>query len=463
MLGVLGQVQRGLARRVAPADNEHRAVHHRGRLGHRRAVEHPSADEPFEHRDAEAAVVDAGGHDRRARPHALAVGQRQHVLAALGSQADDVAEEEELGAEGPRLLEGAEREVGAADAAGETRVVPDEGAGPGLPADRPALDHQGREALGRGVDRARQPRRPGADDDHVVDGVGPDRAHQTERVGQLDVGRVHQRRRGRGELQDDHGQFRLLESQIVEDAARGLGVLGVEADRDVVAGEGVAQHVGPFVLPADQAHRLEAVALGEVPVVEDVGDRAVELLVPWPFRADELELGVPFGDGPEDGGGALEVTPPDDDRPLGRRLDRAGPPQEQQPLPVARPVVREHHGDLAAPAAQPLEDGPGVVVGPARDDLVVGAVPPAQLAVEDRPRFVVHRHQQHHRRPPVGHRPTASLATVLVATICCGARPGARMLRPSIRTAPACPPLCPAARGATALLRLGKRTSLLGG
>ena len=69
----------------------------------------------------------------------------------------------------------------------------------------------------------------------------------------------------------------------------------VEADRDVVAPELVAQRVGALVaVLADHPHRLEADAPGEVPVVEGVGDRAVELLVAPALGTQEDELGVPW-------------------------------------------------------------------------------------------------------------------------------------------------------------------------
>ena len=73
-------------------------------------------------------------------------------------------------------------------------------------------------------------------------------------------------------------------------------------------------------LLADEAHRLEADALGQVPVVEGVGERAVELLVASALGAQHHELGVTVGDGREHRRRAREVAPDRGDDPLGGRV-----------------------------------------------------------------------------------------------------------------------------------------------
>ena len=290
-----------------------------------------------------------------------------------------------------------------ADPAGEPGVVPDERTGPRLPPDRLLLDHQGAKALRRGVDGSSQAGRPGAHDHDVVQGLGRRRGHQAEGVGDLDVGGVDQRRGRRGELQDEHGQLGVLQAQALEHAPARRGVGGVVADGDVVPAEGVAQGVGALVGTPDEAHRLEPGPLREVPVIEEVGDGAVELFVPAALGPEDLGLGVTVGDGPEHGRGTVEVTPGHDDDPLGRGMDGSGPPEEVEAVTVDLVEAGEHHGDVPTPAPEPVEDRPGVLVAPTRGDLVVAAVAAAQLVVEGLPRLVVERGQQHDGQPVVGH------------------------------------------------------------
>ncbi len=76
--------------------------------------------------------------------------------------------DEDLGAEPPRLLERAARQLVAGHARGEAEVVLDPGRGAGLAARRLALDHDRAQALGGAVHGGREPRGPGADDHGVV-------------------------------------------------------------------------------------------------------------------------------------------------------------------------------------------------------------------------------------------------------------------------------------------------------
>lgn len=88
----------------------------------------------------------------------------------------------------------------------------------------------------------------------------------------------------------EHGQLGFGQPQAGEQPVGRLGADLVEADGDVVAAELVAQGVGALVtLLADHPHRLEADALGEVPVVERIGDGAVELLVAPALGAEQDE------------------------------------------------------------------------------------------------------------------------------------------------------------------------------
>ena len=75
--------------------------------------------------------------------------------------------EVELGAEEPRLLVGADRELAAAHPAREAQEVADQRRCPRLATERFAFDHQGAQSLGRSVDGRPEARRAGADHDDV--------------------------------------------------------------------------------------------------------------------------------------------------------------------------------------------------------------------------------------------------------------------------------------------------------
>ena len=286
---------------VAAADDAHLLARHRRRLGHGGAVEHAAADQALERGDPEPAVVDAGGDDdargrgpRCRRTSTPCAGRRRRRAPAPARM------KEYSRAEGPGLLERPEGEVGAADAAGEARVVADQRAGAGLAADRLLLDHQRGQPLGGGVDRRREAGRARAHHDDVVDpvrrssgAISPKASAISRSVGLTSVvgGEVNASTTTGSSGSSSPSPASIRSARVGPDL--------VEADRDVVAAEGVAQRVGPLVaLLADQPHRLEADALGEVPVVERVGDRAVELLVARSLGSQHQQLGVPVGDRP---------------------------------------------------------------------------------------------------------------------------------------------------------------------
>jgi hypothetical protein len=74
----------------------------------------------------------------------------------------------DLGAEFQRLIEGAPRQGPTRDTGGKTEIVLDPSRRPGLSAERPLVEHEHREALGRGVDRGGETGRPGPDHGDVV-------------------------------------------------------------------------------------------------------------------------------------------------------------------------------------------------------------------------------------------------------------------------------------------------------
>ena len=149
--------QRRLAGRVAGADDvDVEAVRVR-RLAARRAVEDALADEPVEALDRELPPRDAAGEDDR--PRAQDVAAVEVHLARRGVDPRDRARDEDLGAEPPRLLQRAARELVARDAGREAEVVLDPRRGAGLAAGRLALDDDRAQPLGRAVDGRREPGR----------------------------------------------------------------------------------------------------------------------------------------------------------------------------------------------------------------------------------------------------------------------------------------------------------------
>jgi hypothetical protein len=191
----------------------------------------------------------------------------------------------------------------------------------------------------------------------------------------------------------------------------------VETDRDVVAAERVAQREGALVARlTDESHRLEADTLGQVPVVERIGDRAVELLIAPSLGPHQQELGVTPADRSERRCGAGEVAPGHRDDPLGRRVQVVGAAQEGEALPVLRTVVPDDEGDGPPPPAKPLQDRASMRIVRAHDHLVVGSVATTQLAAHHIPRDCVGRRQQHDR-VGVLHAGCPSLAH----PICCAA------------------------------------------
>ena len=109
---------------------------------------------------------DAAGEDDRARAQDVAAVE-VHVTRR-GVDPRDRPRDEDLGAEPPRLLQRAARQLVAGHARREAEVVLDPRRRAGLAAGRLALDHDRPQPLRRAVHRRREPGRPGADDHRVV-------------------------------------------------------------------------------------------------------------------------------------------------------------------------------------------------------------------------------------------------------------------------------------------------------
>ena len=140
------------------------------RVAARGAVGDALPGEPLEPLDPELPPRDAAGEDDR--PRAEDVAAVEVHLPRRRVDPRDRPRHEHLGAEPPRLLQRAARELVARDARGEAEVVLDPGRGAGLAAGRLPLDHDRAQTLGRAVDGRGEPSRAGADDDGVVLGGG---------------------------------------------------------------------------------------------------------------------------------------------------------------------------------------------------------------------------------------------------------------------------------------------------
>src|SRR6266508_708025 len=187
--GVPGQVDGRLAGGVPGADHEHVLALHRPCLGSSSAVEHARPVQRLQAGHAEAPPCHAGGEDRRTRRDLGPPGQPQQPVGPARPERGRGLGEDEVRSEQPGLLEGPVGEVVTADPSGKAEVVPDPGAGPGLPAEHLRLDDQRAEPLGRGVDGGCQAGRASADDDQVAD---PHRrlGRAAEQLHQLGVGRL---------------------------------------------------------------------------------------------------------------------------------------------------------------------------------------------------------------------------------------------------------------------------------
>ena len=346
---VAGEVQRGLAGRVAAADDEHVATRLRPRLDRGGAVEHRGADE---RREARARRGGGRSRPRRARPRAPARARRPPTSSSKPPSTrrmpDHPAGVREARAEHPRLLVGPLGELGARDAPREAEVVADQRARPGLPADRLALEHERVEPLGCRVHRRREARRPGADDGEVDDAGraatcrGRTRGRARRRRDRRAPGRRRCARAARPSYStpaDGEHRHRV-----------GRGRLEVVAGHPA-AGEAALQHVRARLrVVADHREAAVALARRRLPLAQEVGDRAVERLVggvhgPHHVVVDlharhELEHGV--------GGGPVGPRAPlDHEARVARRGSCAAPRRTRSR--GRRPVWRRRRAPGPAP------------------------------------------------------------------------------------------------------------------
>ena len=142
--------------------------------------------------DLEPAVARAGGEHDDARLHPLA-GREQDVARVVAAfELHRFVGNGDLDPELLRLAERAAHQRHAGNAGREAEVILDPRRGAGLAAERAAIDGEHRQPFGAGVDGGREPGRPGADDDDVVEPVGVDRADQADAARDLVLARIAQ-------------------------------------------------------------------------------------------------------------------------------------------------------------------------------------------------------------------------------------------------------------------------------
>ena len=156
----------------------------------RRVVE-AQALEPIGILGRQPAIVGARGQDHGSALHALAVGELDLAQARPVRGSDDLrglVDAGDDGAELARLQRRAPGEVGAGETGGEAEVVLDASARARLAARGEALDHQGAETLGGGVDGSGQPGRTAAEHDDV-EALSVDLRSQPQLIGDRGDGR----------------------------------------------------------------------------------------------------------------------------------------------------------------------------------------------------------------------------------------------------------------------------------
>ena len=163
-------------------------------------------------------------------------------------------------------------------------------------------------------------------------------------------------------------------------AGAGLGADVVEAERDAVAAEGVAQPLRARVpgVP-EHLHRLEPAALAGGPLLERLGDGAVELLVRPALRAVGPAVQPADGQRAEDGRRGGPVAPPDDGEPQRPGGEVAQRGDDVEAVVVGAAEAAEEQRDPPAGALQVREQRVGRL-GCRADDPVVRAVAALELA-----------------------------------------------------------------------------------
>ena len=384
------QVQRRLAGRVAPADDVDVPGVEAEALDGRSAVVDAGPRQGLQPGDADPGVGDPGGEQDRAPGGDVALIAQDPVRLVLELELDHLPADRELDPEHPRLLVGALRKLGPGDAASEAEVVADQRARARLAADRLALDDEGPQALRLRVDRRGETGRTGAHDHQIEVGAFHGPGVDAERPDDLLVGGVDEH----GAVpQPDHRPPGGVLVDVGEQLLPPLGVGGAEAVRHPAAAQQVADLVRARRRGLGDDRELErARRVLARPLVQELGDRAMKLLLPGPRRLEDVVVGQPLGHRVQDRLGGRRVAPSapvDQQRALGVRVQLAGAVEHVGARPLGHENVGEHDRHVRALVPEALElalGGPGVAF---TEHLVVLAVAATQLGLGARQRLGV--------------------------------------------------------------------------
>ena len=164
---VAREMQGRLTGGVSAAGDERLLALQRRGLGGRATVEDARAAQALQRGNVQAAVGRTRCENHRSRGDAPPALDRESQPISRASQGGHSMHEQEARAEGDRLLVGLLGETAAADAHREAEVIADQRARPDLSADAAFVHHEDAQPLRGAVDGRRQPRGPGAHDDHV--------------------------------------------------------------------------------------------------------------------------------------------------------------------------------------------------------------------------------------------------------------------------------------------------------
>ena len=274
-----GEPDRRLGGRVPAADDtDPRGAAALGLLWPR-GVEDADAFVRLDLRDRKPSVLGAGRENDGARPHLLAALEPDEVMLGAGLERDGAVRRGHAGAELPRLADGANRQLRAADARREAEVVLDPPRRSRLAAESAALDHERVEPLRRAVDGGAEPGRAASDDEQVdrlrLVEVEPD----AQRPGHLAGGGIPQLRpSGQAHERD----LVVREPGDLGERLRMLGAVGVQPrERQAVAArelDELSRRLGrmrPDDLDTDTVPRLKPLPAGHERPQQQVAERAV--------------------------------------------------------------------------------------------------------------------------------------------------------------------------------------------
>jgi len=354
-------------------------------LGHGGAIEHASAAQSLELRDAQAPVGGACGDDHHLSHDLGPVGERHYQAVLAASQTRRVAREVEGGPEQPRLRIRLRGKLLATDPAREAEVVADHGAASRLAAKRVLLQDKRAEALRSAIDCGGETRRPGTDDDEVEGPLLGADVHPEGYV--LREGVDDLRVRGIDEHapveEHHHGEPRRGLAHSGEQFLSLTGVRVVELEMDPAARPQVSELVrARRPGPSHDADRHKPGAVDLRPLVQELGDHPVEPLVGGYRRLVQVVVDAPEGGRPEDGFPDRSVPTRDEECPLRGREEMADAGEELGSGHAGHPLVCEHDRHVLPGCLELAQPGHRGLCRALGHDAVVLTVTLAELAFD---------------------------------------------------------------------------------